>query len=210
MACDIIAGPHKLYYAPYGTTGATTYLGMTVNDGITQVRELITDEVLSDQTGQGVVDHIFRGENLTLEFTLAEVNKDIVQRFLHPWQGSYSAGVATGVNQEYYGVAGRLGCSVYGILEAIPLTFTPAEGFTGGSATGNLGEYPGTAGSNPGSGRQYRGLVVGTLSESMDSRGRFIPVRFQCYPFEATVSGVVIKKHWSWITAPSSSISITW
>lgn len=203
MACDRIAGNHKLYYAPYGTTGAPTYLGQTGPEGIRMTRTIITDDVMSDELGGGIVDHVYRGENLQIEFVAQEVNKDIVQMFLHPWTNTYTAGVQTAARQEDYGVPGRLGCGVYGVLEAIPAAFSPAEAFTGGSAAGTSGVYPGTAATAPASGRQFKGIVVGDLTETLDTSARFVPVRFQCYPF--TVSSVL--KHWQWISAVSSSLS---
>lgn len=203
MACNRIAGNHKLYYASYGTTGSPTYLGQTGPEGIRVTRQVLADEITGDELGGGIVDHVYRGENLFLEFVVQEVNLDIVQQFLHPWHNTYNSGIATAVRQEDYGVPGRLGCGVYGVLEAIPAPFSPAEAFTGGSAAGTAGIYPGTPASTPMSGRHYRGLVVGDLVETLDSSARFVPVRFQCYPF--TDSSVI--KHWKWISAVSSSLS---
>lgn len=209
MACDIIAGAHKLYYAPYGTTsGGVTYLGRTSEGGITQIRDFLTQEITADELGEGVVDEVYLGENMTLEFSLMDVNKDIVQEFLHPYQQTFASGVATAVKQEQYGVAGRLACGVYGVLEAIPVGFSPAEAFTGGSAAGTAGTYPGTPASTPLAGRQYRGLVIGTLTEGLNSRARIVPVRFRCLPYTDESSNRI--QHWTWISAASSSIGITW
>lgn len=207
MSCDRIAGSHKFYYAPYGTTGGPTYLGATGPEGINQVREFFTQEITSDELGpNSVIDHVYQGENLTLEFVLQEVNKDIVQMFLHPWQCAYTSGAVSSVNQEHFGAPGRLGCAVYGVLEAIPTAFSRAEGFTGGSAAGSTGVYPTTPAETPNSGRHYRGLVVGTLTEPMDTRARFIPVRFQCYPFTDST----FTKHWKWISEVSTNLSAIW
>lgn len=204
MACDRIAGNHKLYYAPFGKTDGTVYLGQTGPEGFNQIRDFFMQEITTDEYGPStVVDHVYQGQNVTLEFILQELNKDIVQMFLHPFQCTYASGVATAVRQEDVGAVGRLGCGVYGVLEAIPAPFSPAQAFTGGSASGTAGTYPGTAATSPQSGRQYKGLVVGTLTEPMDSRLRAVPVRFQCYPYD--VSGVT--KHWQWISAVSTSLS---
>lgn len=207
MACDRIAGNHKLYYAPFGTSSmssSTHYLGQTGPEGFNQIRDFHMQEITTDEYGPNtVVDHVYQGQNVVLEFVLQELNKDVVQMFLHPFQCTYVSGVATAVRQEDVGGVGRLGCGVFGILEAIPAPFSPAEAFTGGSAAGTSGTYPGTAATAPLSGRHYRGIVVGTLTEPMDSRLRSVPVRFQCYPF--AVSGVT--KHWKWISELSSSLS---
>jgi hypothetical protein len=211
MACDRISGAHKLYYAPYGTTsGGCVYLGATGPEGINQIREFNLQDITSDELGPNtIIDHVYQGENMSIEFVMQEVNKDICQMFLHPFQCTYASGVATAVKQEHFGAPGRLGCGVYGVLEAIPTAFSTAEGYTGGSATGTSGTYPGTPATTPTAGRQWRGLVVGTITESLDTRARFIPVRFQCYPFvDASDSNIV--KHWKWISAASSSLSITW
>lgn len=207
MACDRIAGNHKLYYAPYGQTTAPTYIGQTGPEGFNQIRDFFMQEITSDEYGPStVVDHIYQGQNVTLEFIVQELNKDVVQMMLHPFQCTYTAGVATAVRQEDMGAVGRLGCGVYGVLEAIPAPFSPAEAFTGGSAAGSAGVYPGTAATTPSSGRQYRGLVVGTLTEPMDSRLRSVPIRFQCYPF----SDSSVIKHWKWIQGPNPSSSLSW
>jgi hypothetical protein len=210
MACDRIAGAHRLYYAPYGAA-STTYLGQTGPEGITQIREILTQEITGDQLGPGaVIDHVYQGENLSIEFVVQEVNKDIVQMFLHPFQCTYLAGIATAARQEDYGVAGRLGCAVYGVLEAIPVAFTPAQAFTGGSAAGTAGVYPGTAATTPMSGRQYRGVVVGNVTDFLDTRARFIPISFKCYPFNDTLGDeTTTLKHWEWISTFTPS-GLTW
>ena len=100
----------------------------------------------SDQLGpEAAVDGIYQGTNLELEFVVQEPNLDIVQMMLHPFQGEYVSGDVTSVDQEDYGVPGRLVCAVIGTLEAIPIDFTPAAAFSGGSATGAAGTYPTSA-----------------------------------------------------------------
>jgi hypothetical protein len=201
MACDRIAGAHKLYYAPYGAS-SVTYLGVTGPEGINQVRTYNVQEVTGDEYGPNtIIDHVYQGENMRIEFVAQEVNKDIVQMMMHPWTNTYTAAVQTAARQEDIGVAGRLGCTVYGILEAIPLAFTPAQAMTGGSAAGTAGVYPGTEAASPSSGRQYKGIVVGDITEFMDARARFVPITFQCYPFLDSS----VMKHWKWITTNSTS-----
>jgi hypothetical protein len=202
MACDRIAGPHLLYYAPYGVS-ITTYLGTTGPEGFRQIREMKVQPVTSDQYGaEAAVDFIFQGQNMYLEFVVQEVNKDIVQQLLHPFQCNYTSSAVSSVTQEDYGVVGRLGCAVAGTLEAIPVGFSAAQSFAGGSATGTAGTYPGTAATNPLSGRQYKGLVVSDITESLDGSGRFVPVRFQVIP--DLFSGSTLKM-WKWISANTSS-----
>lgn len=208
MACDRIAGAHKLYFAPHGkTTGGVTYIGATGPEGINLVREYQLQEIQSDLLGpSAVVDHVYQGANMYLEFVVQAVNKDVVQQMLHPFQNTFSSSVATAVAQEHFGVAGRLGCQVYGILEAIPVPFSPASDFTGGSATGGVSDYPTTPASTP-SGRQFKGIVVGTLTESLDSRARFIPIRFQCYPWYDSDNGDGALVHWKWVTTNSTTLA---
>lgn len=202
MACDRIAGAHKLYYMPFGATAAT-YLGQTGEEGIRQIREMKIQPVTSDEFGpDAVVDHIFQGQNLFIEFVVQEVNKDIVQMLLHPFQSEYTGSVHTSVAQHRYGVVGRLGCQVYGTLEAIPVNFSSAAGFTGGSANGAIGTYPGTNSSGT-AGRQYKGMVVSDISESMDGTGRFVPVRFQAVPF-VDPNDADLTVLWNWISAPTT------
>lgn len=195
MPCDRIAGAHRLYYMPFGATSAT-YLGQTGEEGMRQIREVKLQAITSDEYGpEAVVDHVFQGQNLFLEFVVQEVNKDIVQMLLHPFQSEYTSTVQTSVAQHKYGVVGRLGCQVYGTLEAIPVAHSSASAFTGGSATGVTGVYPGTP--NTGNaGRRYKGLVTSDISESMDGTGRFVPVRFQAVPFDDSGTTVL----WQWIS----------
>lgn len=196
MACDKIAGAHKLYYAPFGVT-AVTYLGTTGDEGIRQVREMLWDQIHSDSLGpEADVDAVFVGQNMTLDFVLQDVNLDIVQMFLHPAQCEYTSTAVTSVAQEKYGVAGRLACGMLGTLEAIPVAFTPAQSFSGGSAAGTAGVYPGTSASSPLSGRKYYGINILEVTEEMGAKARFIPARFKCYPWDD--SGTT--KMWKWIS----------
>jgi hypothetical protein len=205
MSCDRIAGPHKMYYSPFGADGVT-YLGLTGPEGITQVRTYNLQEITSDEFGpNSIVDHVYQGQNLRVEMVLQEVNKNIAQMMMHPWTNTYTSTIQTAARQEDFGVPGRLGCTVYGVLEAIPIAFSPAQGFAGGSASGTAGVYPDTAATSPGSGRRYRGLVVGDISEFMDARARFVPIVFQCYPYVVSE----VQKHWEWITTATTT-GLTW
>lgn len=201
MSCNIIAGAHDLYYAPYGVT-IVTYLGTTDGTGIKQISTADWKHVQSDSTGPGTdVDSIYLGRNMELEFVLQEVNRDIVQMFLYPAQCEYISSAVSGVAQEKLGVAGRLACQMQGTLEAIPVGFTPAQAFTGGSASGTSGVYPGTPASSPTSGRKYYGVNVLEVTEELGAQERFIPARFKCYPWSD--SGTM--KMWKWISAPTLS-----
>ncbi len=202
MLCNIVSGGHKLYYAPFGTaaTAMTSddYLGSTGEEGIRQNREWLMQEISSDELGPGaIVDGVFQGQNMEIEFVMQEMNTLRAQQFLHPFQQTFTSTAVTGIQQENYGVAGRLACGVVGILKAIPNFHTPAAAFDiGTNNTGATSVYPGTANATV-SGRMYKGICIGTMVESLDNTPRFVPVRFRCYPFDD--SGVM--KMWKFITA---------
>lgn len=207
MPCNRIAGAHRLYYSPYKgsdpDTPVTTYLGMTGDEGIVIERETLIQDITTDELGpEAIVDGVFTGENMTIKFVLQELNLDIVQQFLHPFQCEYTSTDVSSVAQEYYGVPGRLVCGVIGTLEAIPLDFSPAAAFTGGSATGTGGVYPGTPPTGN-AGRRFRGICIGTKAENLDARARFVPVVFRCYPF--LHSSETRYRYWYWIDDYTSS-----
>lgn len=197
--CARISGTHDLYYAPFGVT-IVTYLGITGPEGIRLNRTSQYLEVASDELGPGsIVDGIYQGSSMEMEFVLQEANLDIVQQFLHPFQCTYTGSAVAGVRQEDHGVAGRLYSGVVGTLEAIPRPFTPAQAFTGGSATGTAGVYPGTAATTPLSGRKFYGIHIGEVMETLDATGRFIPARFRCLPWvDANDSNRI--KFYKWIS----------
>lgn len=206
MACARIAGAHKLYYAPFGDTTVTA-LGATGDEGIRVTGDEAVLDITSDELGPStVVDGVYQGKNLELEFVVQELNSLTAQMFLNPWQQTYASAVATGVSTENLGVPGRLVCAVWGTLEAIPVDFTSAADFRLGGALGaGTAVYPGTANTAV-AGRRYRGLVIGAKTENMDNNPRFVPIRFKAYPFQITSGGVW--KMWQWITAvdtPSQS-----
>lgn len=217
MACYRVAGAHKLYYAARGQEGVT-YLGMTGDEGVRVTRDYLYQDITSDELGpQAIVDHVYQGSNLYLEFVLQELNFDIVQQFLHPFQNAFISGAVPDpnntaspatVHQERYGVPGRLGCAVMGTLEVLPVAFSPAEAFNAGSASGTAGDYPATAATSPVAGRRYKGIVTGSIVENLDSSARFVPVRFQCYPFlvgDEPDELDAVYYHWTWIGTPSTA-----
>lgn len=183
MSANMIAGYHDFYWLPPGDSGPTDandWIGATGPDGInvseTDNLQAITGDVLGPNT---IVDHVSQGVNVTIEFTLQEVKLIACKRFMHPWQYASSDSVTGSAG--LLPTPGILGSAMTGVLEAIPRSSTPAASL---NASG-------------GNGRRYYGICIGPRNFTLDTTARFVPIRFQCYPFSD--SGVI--KHHKWISA---------
>ena len=179
-----IAGYHKLYYDPSGTLPTLAqYVGTTGDEGIVLTRETLIQPITSDELGpEAIIDGVYQGANVTLEFVLQDINQDHVQALLHPFQESSDSAV-----QSRVGVAGQLGSGKAGMLYAEPIDGSPAyAAFGAGDATANQS-------------RKFMGINVAPVVETLDATARFVPVRFQCYPFE--VDSVL--HFWEWVSALS-------
>jgi hypothetical protein len=202
MACYKIAGAHRLFYVePYlvgganpgavvttTTMNADSYIGDTGEEGIRLTRETLLQDITSDQLGKGIVDEVYQGANLTMEFVAQDVNREIVLRLLYPWQTSITDDGLDAQIQDY-GPPGTMVCARMGVLVAFPVEDTPAYTADSG-ATG-----PFNFGSN---GRAFVGINVGPVPETLDTTPRFIPVRFRCYPFYNT--STKLWKFWEWVS----------
>lgn len=184
MSANMIAGPHDLYWMEAGVSSGAATLGSTGPEGITSNKTLNMEMIQGDQLGgETNIDGVYQGGNLILQFTIQEVKLAIVKKFLNPITEDESA--VTG-GPEYVGVVGAMLSTYFGTLQIMPRTNTPAASL---NASG-------------GNGRQYTGLVISPLLETLDYRTRFVPVTFQCFPFaDAGDSNKV--KWWKWITTVS-------
>lgn len=196
--CYKIAGPHYLFYAPYNgtddfpTIAAAMYLGMTGAEGIRLNRETLLQDIQVDQLGQTIVDGVCQGESMELEFVLQDLNRQVVQAFMHPWNTASDAelsdsgnvALGDGITEEVMATPGKTVCSVVGTLWMYPIAGTGAYSYTAGGAT---------TGSTA---RQFKGICVGPLVENFDTNPRFVPVRFRAYPFYSSGTGW---KWWNWI-----------
>lgn len=188
MSDQIIAGPHRLFWASPNNTSSSYYLGMTGPEGITQTKEITTQDITSDQLGPGtIVDSVYQGGNVTLSFVLQEVKRKAVRAFVSPWTEQADATAATGY-PELVGTVGTLASINLGLLTLVPLSDTPANSAVDGSNQS----------------RAYRGHIIGPVAEFLDARARFIPVTFRCYPQNTGTDLNPVWKWWSWTTIPGT------
>jgi len=166
-ASDRIAGYHDLYWMEYGVSASAVLLGGTGPDGIDLELEEASTPIMGDALGPTtIIDHVNQGGNCILSFVIQEVKLAVVRKFMNPWTQS----IGTPTYGEFrVGTPGHLASQMaYGTLQAIPRTGTPAASY---NASG-------------GSGLQFVGMRVGPRRFSLDTRARFVPVRFQCVPFD--------------------------
>lgn len=166
MSANMIAGYHDIYWMPFGTSSGAVVLGATGPDGVELVETpnefAITGDALGPNT---IVDHVNQGGNLVLSFTIQEPKLTIVKQFLNCW----TAGDGTPTYGEFrIPTPGALASiATAGTLQLMPRTGTPAAAYM---ASG-------------GQGLQMTGIPLGPRRHFLDTRPRFIPIIFQCYPF---------------------------
>lgn len=181
MSANMIAGYYDIYWMENGVSSGAATVGITGPEGVEIEEQANLFPITGDAFGpQTVVEHIYQGGNLFLNFVLQEVKLAAAKKFLNPW--TQSAGTPA-YGEFQVGVPGQLGTNVYGTLQMIPRTSTPAASY---QASG-------------GQGLQMTGIALGNYRKFFDTRARFIPVRFQAIPFSD--SGTY---RWAkWITAVS-------
>jgi hypothetical protein len=183
MSADMIAGYYDLYWMEEGVSSGAASLGSTGPEGIEFDEQANLFPITGDAFGpQTVVDWIYQGGNLILNFVLQEVKLAAAKKFLNPWtqelQGSPQYG------EFRLGVPGELGTNVMGTLQMIPRTGAPAASYMSS----------GTA-----QGLQMVGIALGQYRKFFDTRARFIPVQFQAIP----VSDSGTYRWAKWITSVS-------
>jgi len=181
---QMVAGYHDLYWADRDVTSSPTFLalGSTGPEGIRVNQELSVAPITGDALGDTELDGIFRGQNLTIDFVLQEINDDVVRDFL-AWFRETAVTVA---NTPYHGELGQVGefiCNLAGTLEARPRIGTAANTANGGNST-----------------RRYVGVNIGPIQETLDTNPNFIPCRFKAYPFDD--SGTT--RIFGWEASPAS------
>lgn len=182
-ASDRIAGYHDLYWMEYGVSTGAVLLGGTGPEGIQLELEEASTPIMGDALGPStIIDHVNQGGNCILSFVIQEVKLAVVRKFMNPW--TQSTGTPT-YGEFRIGTPGALASqSAYGTLQAIPRTSTPAASY---NASG-------------GSGLQFSGMRVGPRRFTLDTNPRYVPVRFQCVPFDIGSGDLGWAK---WITAAS-------
>lgn len=164
---DKIAGYFDIYWMEHGVSSSAAILGNTGPDGINWEEEFNLQEITGDAYGpRTVVDWIYQGGNMFLNFVIQDVKLISVKKFLNPW--TFSTGTPT-YGEGRMATPGALGSNTaIGTLQLIPRSGTPAASYM---ASG-------------GSGMQFKGLCIGPHNRSLDTRARFVPVRFQCVPYD--------------------------
>lgn len=192
MSC--IAGYHKLYWLNQGDSGPTDsgdYLGVTGPEGINYIEELNHSEITGDALGpSSIIDGVYQGKNVTLEFALQSVGSFCCKSFLNPFTYRTSGSIETVTSGAgNFGIPGTLHSSYVGVLEAIPETGTPAASLN----------------SSGGSCRRFYGLFIGPKRESLDVNQRIIPVRFRCFPWSDSADSLI--KIYKWISAIGATLT---
>lgn len=170
--CYVISGYYDLYWAANGVS-TTVAIGV-VQGGLKLIQTRNVDMITGDEYGPNtVVDMIYRGGSVMLEFTLQEIKRDSCQSLLSPFTITSSVPY-----WERMGVPGTVASlSFAGTLEAIPRVGTPAASFY---ASG-------------GNGWRFRGANIAPYERPLDTGLHAIPIRFQCLPFEDAGDSSIVK-----------------
>lgn len=191
-ACYKVAGGYRIYYAPYDTAGddfpaiaSYHYIGMTGPEGFRMNKQTLFQEVGADQLGGTIVDVIHQGANMDLEFVVQDYSRESVQSLVYPF---HTTGTTTtiAVDSSDFGISGACGSGYMGTLWMYPIAGTPAAALEFGG---------GVVGTNA---MQFKGMNIGPVTFNMDGTARFVPIRFRCFPFLTSSTGVM--KHFNWIT----------
>lgn len=127
----VLAGPFTTNYTPpIGSGGGS--LGVIGPEGIRFTREFNMEPITSDQYGRDtILDGVYTGGNLYLEFTLKEANKDLVRAMAYPFSGApASTGAALYGAESEMGNPGQLISSASGVLILTAVAGTPAAAET--------------------------------------------------------------------------------
>lgn len=164
---NMIAGYYDMYWMANGVSSGAASLGLTGPEGVEVEEEFNMQEITGDALGpKTVLDWIYQGGNLFLNFVIQEVKAAACMKFMNPW----TAATGTPTYGEFkVGTPGTLASATsMGTLQMIPRTSTPAASYYG---SGNQGF-------------QFMGQVIGPHRRAFDTRARVVPVRFQCVPYD--------------------------
>lgn len=174
-----VAGPFRATYTPPAAstiTGAT--LGVIGEKGIRQIREFSGEDFTGDLLGNSVVESVYMGGNMFLEFELEEANWNTVKALMNPFRVGDMGGAVSEADPDptnYVGIPGTFATSYCGSL-----VLNPLYSATGGSLIHT------NAGAQATPVRTY-GLVTlaagFTLEQSLSSHRRVVPVRLRCFPY---------------------------
>lgn len=178
---DTVAGPFRATLRGYSISGSTytagtnpqvASLGVIGTRGIRQIRRFEGEDFGGDLLGNSIIDSVYLGGQMFLEFELEEANKQNVMALMNPFTAG-AMGNPTIDNTGRVGVPGTMATS-----KAFELVLHPLY-----SASGSLHTK---AGSQTTPVRTYGlcNLAAGFDMESLlASKRRTIPVRLRCYPY---------------------------
>lgn len=177
VVTQAVAGPFRATYTPpTGSTISATNLGVIGEKGIRQIREFTGEDYTGDLLGNSVIESVYMGGNMFLEFELEEANWNVVKALMNPFRLGDLGGAASEADPDptnYVGIPGTFATSYCGSLALHPLY----------AATGTLHT---SAASQTTPVRTY-GLVTlaagFTLEQSLSSHRRVVPVRLRCFPY---------------------------
>lgn len=180
---DAVAGPFRAYYAGPGGAAATAaltggtnpspaHLGVIGERGVRQIRKFEGEDITSDILGSSVIDSVYLGGQMFLEFELQEANLQNVLALTNPF--ARAMGDVTVDKSNEVGIPGTFMASAHaGSLALIPLYSTTGTiHTTAGGQTTPVRLY------------QYVTLAAGFESEiNLNSKRKLIPVRLRVFPF---------------------------
>lgn len=194
VVTQAIAGPFKAFYTPptASYSGATTStLGVIGEKGVRQIRTFDVEEYTSDLLGSSVVEGVFMGGNMFLEFELEEANLNTVKTLIQPFVVGHSGG-GTGHDDadpsQFVGIPGTFATSYAGTLLLRPLYAKSAS---------NIDT---SAGNQTTPSRSYGEVTLAggfQQEQLLASKRRTVPIRLRCYPYAASIGG---KSQYVWFT----------
>ena len=195
---DAVAGPfHALYTGPTATpyasgiTSAT--LGVIGEKGIRQIRTFEGEEYSGDVLGASIVEGVYLGGQMFLEFELEEADLTNVKSLMNPSRtGAHGTADAAG----YVGVPGTFMTEFAGSLVLEPLYTGTAQLHT-------------TAGQQTTPVRTYGLVTIAAgfqMEQLLGSRRRIIPIRLRCFPYSD--AGSPAKYIWYSVSAISGTYNV--
>ena len=174
-----VAGPFRATYAPPSTSTITaSTLGVIGEKGIRQIRTFDGEDFSGDLLGSSVVESVYLGGNMFLEFDLEEANWNTVKALINPFRVGDLGGAASEADPDpsnYVGVPGTFASYYCGSLILNPLYASTTAGATHTSAGAQVTPV-----------RTY-GLVTlaaGFQQEQLlASKRRTVPIRLRCFPY---------------------------
>jgi len=191
-----IAGPfvanwvRHISFGPNNAEHSTTFnLGLIGERGIREIRRYESEEITADLLGASVVDAVYLGSQLFLEFELESANLLAVMQISHPFTGVEVDNPGTLaqylLNEGALGVPGQFYTHQSGSL-----LLYPAYG-VGGNALN-------TAGAQLTPVRRYEICTLAPgfeINKLLSARRRVVPIRLRCFPYRVGNDYCFYTKH---------------